>query len=62
MMSIYIGNQEHLANEFADNISWHEIVTVVLGTLSIDNEIHDDDSQPKEDWVEGFVLGGKNES
>ena len=24
-----------------------------LGTLSIDNEIHDDD---KEDWVEGFVL------
>ena len=19
-------------------------------------------SQPKEDWVEGFVLGGKNES
>ena len=31
---------------------------VILGTLSIDNEMHDDE----EDWVEGFVLGGKNES
>ena len=46
---------------FEDGGTMKKMIQQLLGTLSIDNDARRRRSQPKEDWVEGFVLGGKKE-